>query len=104
MSSSSSSDSESQNASSSTQDAPKPPIEPIHLPTQEEIRAQDVWNSFPVRTVSSLVMGIFGNPISFNIFFFQKVSFFDRFGPSNLILVVFRRWNGFADGNVSWST
>ncbi|PIM98450.1 Mitochondrial import inner membrane translocase, subunit TIM22 [Handroanthus impetiginosus] len=46
-----------QNASSSTQDAPKPPIEPIHLPTIEEILGQDIWNNCAVRSVVSGVMG-----------------------------------------------
>ncbi|KAK6130274.1 hypothetical protein DH2020_035987 [Rehmannia glutinosa] len=50
-------DSELENASSSTQDAPKPPIEPIHLPTIEEIRGQDIWNNCAVRSVVSGVMG-----------------------------------------------
>ncbi|KAL3626270.1 hypothetical protein CASFOL_029819 [Castilleja foliolosa] len=50
-------ESESQNASSSTQEAPKPVIEPIHLPTIEEIRGQDIWNNCAVRSVVSGVMG-----------------------------------------------
>ncbi|KAL3626268.1 hypothetical protein CASFOL_029817 [Castilleja foliolosa] len=50
-------ESESQNASSSSQEAPKPPIEPIHLPTIEEIRGQDIWNNCAVRSVVSGVMG-----------------------------------------------
>ncbi|KAK4483951.1 hypothetical protein RD792_011161 [Penstemon davidsonii] len=50
-------DNETQNASSSTQDAPKTPIEPIHLPTIEEIRGQDIWNNCAVRSVVSGVMG-----------------------------------------------
>ncbi|KAL6532329.1 hypothetical protein OROGR_014299 [Orobanche gracilis] len=45
-----------QKASPST-DAPKPPIEPIHLPTIEEIRGQDIWNNCAVRSVVSGVMG-----------------------------------------------
>ncbi|KAL8481811.1 hypothetical protein ACS0TY_027554 [Phlomoides rotata] len=50
-------DSESKSASSSTEEAPKPPIEPIHLPTLEEIRGQDIWNNCAVRSVVSGVMG-----------------------------------------------
>ncbi|KAL7144711.1 hypothetical protein ABFS83_07G030600 [Erythranthe nasuta] len=51
-------ESESQNASSSTQESPpKPPIEPIRLPTVEEIRGQDIWNNCLVRSVVSGVMG-----------------------------------------------
>ncbi|XP_019178636.1 PREDICTED: mitochondrial import inner membrane translocase subunit TIM22-4-like [Ipomoea nil] len=47
-----------QNASSSSsQEADKPPIEPIRLPTVEEIRGQDIWNNCAVRSVSSGVMG-----------------------------------------------
>ncbi|KAL2509075.1 mitochondrial import inner membrane translocase subunit TIM22-4 [Forsythia ovata] len=48
---------ESQSASSSSQDAPKPPFEPIRLPTVEEIRGQDIWNNCAVRSVVSGVMG-----------------------------------------------
>lgn len=54
-------------ASSSTEDAPKPPIEPIHLPTMEEIRGQDIWNNCAVRSVVSGVMGILSDPILFDI-------------------------------------
>ncbi|EYU41495.1 hypothetical protein ABFS82_07G030700 [Erythranthe guttata] len=51
-------ESEPQNASSSTQESPpKPPIEPIRLPTVEEIRGQDIWNNCLVRSVVSGVMG-----------------------------------------------
>ncbi|KAL7105225.1 hypothetical protein ACP275_07G030800 [Erythranthe tilingii] len=51
-------ESESQNASSSAQESPpKPPIEPIRLPTVEEIRGQDIWNNCLVRSVVSGVMG-----------------------------------------------
>ncbi|KAL6581760.1 hypothetical protein OROMI_005774 [Orobanche minor] len=46
-----------QKVSPSTEDAPKPPIEPIHLPTIEEIRGQDIWNNCAVRSVVSGVMG-----------------------------------------------
>nr|GMD14072.1 mitochondrial import inner membrane translocase subunit TIM22-4-like [Ipomoea batatas]GMD15759.1 mitochondrial import inner membrane translocase subunit TIM22-4-like [Ipomoea batatas] len=53
-----------QNAtSSSSQEADKPPIEPIRLPTVEEIRGQDIWNNCAVRSVSSGVMGALDNPI-----------------------------------------
>nr|GMD18823.1 mitochondrial import inner membrane translocase subunit TIM22-4-like [Ipomoea batatas] len=34
----------------------KPLIEPIRLPTVEEIRGQDIWNNCAVRSVSSGVM------------------------------------------------
>ncbi|KAH6769891.1 Mitochondrial import inner membrane translocase subunit Tim17/Tim22/Tim23 family protein [Perilla frutescens var. hirtella] len=50
-------ESELQNASSSTEDTPKPPMEPIHLPTMEEIQGQDIWNNCAVRSVASGVMG-----------------------------------------------
>ncbi|KAG8370194.1 hypothetical protein BUALT_Bualt14G0091800 [Buddleja alternifolia] len=50
-------DNELQNDSSSAQEAPKPAIEPIHLPTLEEIRGQDIWNNCAVRSVVSGVMG-----------------------------------------------
>ncbi|KAK9102208.1 hypothetical protein Sjap_019462 [Stephania japonica] len=42
--------------SNSTQ-AEKPPIEPIRLPTVEEIKGQDIWNNCAVRSVVSGVMG-----------------------------------------------
>ncbi|KAK9149453.1 hypothetical protein Scep_008210 [Stephania cephalantha] len=35
----------------------KPPIEPIRLPTVEEIKGQDIWNNCAVRSVVSGVMG-----------------------------------------------
>ncbi|KAL3624888.1 hypothetical protein CASFOL_031556 [Castilleja foliolosa] len=53
-------ESEPQNASSSTQEPTKPPIEPIHLPTIEEIRGQDIWNNCVVRSVVSGVMELSG--------------------------------------------
>ncbi|KAH7537134.1 hypothetical protein FEM48_Zijuj03G0059600 [Ziziphus jujuba var. spinosa] len=46
-----------QNGSSSSKEAEKPPIEPIRLPTIEEIRGQDIWNNCGVRSVVSGVMG-----------------------------------------------
>ncbi|PON40012.1 Mitochondrial inner membrane translocase subunit [Parasponia andersonii] len=49
---------ESPNASSSISNEPeKPPIEPIRLPTVEEIRGQDIWNNCGVRSIVSGVMG-----------------------------------------------
>ncbi|KAF3454871.1 hypothetical protein FNV43_RR05319 [Rhamnella rubrinervis] len=45
---------DSDNASKEVQ---KPPIEPIRLPTVEEIRGQDIWNNCAVRSVFSGVMG-----------------------------------------------
>ncbi|KAG6507756.1 mitochondrial import inner membrane translocase subunit TIM22-4-like [Zingiber officinale] len=41
-------------------EAPRPEerqIEPLHLPTPEEIRGQDIWNNCAVRSVASGVMG-----------------------------------------------
>lgn len=61
-------DTESRNASSSTEEAPKPPIEPIHLPTMEEIQGQDIWNNCAVRSVVSGVMGIISVPIFLKFF------------------------------------
>lgn len=49
-------DSDLQNSSS--QDASKPPVETIHLPTMEEIQGQDIWNNCAVRSVFSGVMGL----------------------------------------------
>nr|XP_033509698.1 mitochondrial import inner membrane translocase subunit TIM22-4-like isoform X1 [Nicotiana tomentosiformis] len=37
--------------------AQKPQIEPIRMPTVEEIRGQDIWNNCAVRSVVSGVMG-----------------------------------------------
>lgn len=34
-------------------------IQPIRMPTIEEIRAQEVWNNCAVRAVTSGVMGLF---------------------------------------------
>ncbi|GMG98190.1 hypothetical protein Nepgr_000030 [Nepenthes gracilis] len=49
---------ESTNASTSTNESEKPKIiEPIRLPTPEEIRGQDIWNNCAVRSVVSGVMG-----------------------------------------------
>ncbi|CAK9164165.1 unnamed protein product [Ilex paraguariensis] len=44
-------------ASSSSDEAQKPQIEPIRLPTVEEVRGQDIWNNCAVRSVVSGVMG-----------------------------------------------
>ncbi|XP_004505597.1 mitochondrial import inner membrane translocase subunit TIM22-4 [Cicer arietinum] len=45
------------NGSSNTKEVEKPPMEPISLPTVEEIRGQDIWNNCAVRSVVSGVMG-----------------------------------------------
>lgn len=37
--------------------AEKPEIQPLRLPTAEEIRGQDIWNNCAVRSVVSGVMG-----------------------------------------------
>ncbi|EPS67150.1 hypothetical protein M569_07626 [Genlisea aurea] len=37
--------------------SPKPDIEPIRLPTIEEIRGQDIWNNCAVRSIVSGIMG-----------------------------------------------
>ncbi|XP_073121273.1 mitochondrial import inner membrane translocase subunit TIM22-4 isoform X2 [Henckelia pumila] len=50
-------DNEAQTAASSSQDPPKPSLEPIRLPTIEEVRGQDIWNNCAVRSVVSGVMG-----------------------------------------------
>lgn len=53
--------SQNKNSASSTgssEEQQKPPqIEPIRLPTVEEIRGQDIWNNCAVRSVVSGVMG-----------------------------------------------
>ncbi|XP_054811681.1 mitochondrial import inner membrane translocase subunit TIM22-4-like [Prosopis cineraria] len=43
--------------SSNMKEAEKPQIEPIRLPTVEEIRGQDIWNNCAMRSVVSGVMG-----------------------------------------------
>ncbi|KAM6582504.1 hypothetical protein CsatB_009506 [Cannabis sativa] len=50
-------DNEVPNASPIPKEVEKPPIEPIRLPTVEEIRGQDIWNNCAVRSVFSGVMG-----------------------------------------------
>lgn len=37
--------------------AEKPQVQPLRLPTAEEIRGQDIWNNCAVRSVVSGVMG-----------------------------------------------
>ncbi|KAF5446660.1 hypothetical protein F2P56_032270 [Juglans regia] len=48
---------ESTNGSSSSKEAERPTIEPLRLPTVEEIRGQDIWNNCAVRSIVSGVMG-----------------------------------------------
>lgn len=57
-----------QNGSSSSKEAEKPPIEPIRLPTIEEIRGQDIWNNCGVRSVVSGVMGMAEAPLCYPYF------------------------------------
>lgn len=54
---STSSEAESNNGSSISKETEKPHVEPIRMPTMEEIRAQEVWNNCAVRSVASGVMG-----------------------------------------------
>ncbi|KAK9279589.1 hypothetical protein L1049_013268 [Liquidambar formosana] len=49
--------SESTNGSSSSKEPENPQIEPIRMPSIEEIRGQDIWNNCAVRSVVSGVMG-----------------------------------------------
>lgn len=42
---------------SSSNEPEKPQIEPLRLPSMEEIRGQDIWNNCAVRSVVSGVMG-----------------------------------------------
>lgn len=48
---------ESQNTPTSSQEAEKKPIEPIRLPTVEDVRGQDIWNNCAIRSVASGIMG-----------------------------------------------
>lgn len=50
----------------SSNESEKPPIEPIRMPTVEEIRGQDIWNNCAVRSVVSGVMGTSANFSLFN--------------------------------------
>ncbi|KAK1321188.1 Mitochondrial import inner membrane translocase subunit TIM22-1 [Acorus calamus] len=43
--------------SSSPKEAERPPIEPLRMPTVEEIRGQDIWNNCVVRSAVSGIMG-----------------------------------------------
>lgn len=42
-------------------EAEKPKIEPLRLPTVEEMRGQDIWNNCAVRSVVSGIMGMIFN-------------------------------------------
>jgi len=46
------------NDSLNSKEVEKPQIQPISLPTVEEIRGQDIWNNCAVRSVVSGVMGM----------------------------------------------
>ncbi|XP_059656280.1 mitochondrial import inner membrane translocase subunit TIM22-4-like [Cornus florida] len=48
---------ESTNGSSNPYESQNPPIQPLRLPTVEEIRGQDIWNNCAVRSVVSGAMG-----------------------------------------------
>lgn len=78
---------ESANGSSGSKEAERPPIEPIRLPTVEEIRGQDIWNNCAMRSVVSGFMGTTKIPFySFCVksfhssvwFYFLQISFFCR--------------------------
>lgn len=49
----------------------KPQIEPIRLPTVEEVRGQDIWNNCAIRSVFSGVMGMIIEA-SLSLFWFSK--------------------------------
>ena len=65
-----------ENASLNSTRLENPQIEPIRLPSVEEIRGQDIWNNCAVRSVVSGVMGMPFNP---HFFFFFFSCFPDRF-------------------------
>ncbi|GAU50721.1 hypothetical protein TSUD_86590 [Trifolium subterraneum] len=50
------------NDSLNSKEAEKPQIQPISLPTVEEMRGQDIWNNCAVRSVVSGVMAL-DNPL-----------------------------------------
>lgn len=51
-----------ENGSLNSTEVEKPQIEPLRLPSVEEIRGQDIWNNCAVRSVVSGVMGMPSNP------------------------------------------
>jgi len=57
-----------ENGSLNSTEAEKPGIEPIRLPSVEEIRGQDIWNNCAVRSVVSGVMGMSFNSHLFLFF------------------------------------
>lgn len=65
---------ESANAASSSKEAEsnQSQIEPLRLPTIEEIRGQDIWNNCAVRSVVSGVMGNDSIPACSSFFGFFK--------------------------------
>jgi hypothetical protein len=73
-----SSDSGAQNGSVKEVEKKAGPVEPLRLPSVEEIRGQDIWNNCVVRSVVSGVMGsCFDSLSSFKITFTScsRVSF-----------------------------
>ncbi|KAJ4968860.1 hypothetical protein NE237_015561 [Protea cynaroides] len=57
MATTSDSESSTTSPSSSKEEVQKPQMEPLRLPSIEEIRGQDIWNNCAVRSVVSGVMG-----------------------------------------------
>jgi import inner membrane translocase subunit TIM22 len=45
------------NETAASREVEKAPIEPLRMPTVEEIRGQDIWNNCVVRSAASGVMG-----------------------------------------------
>ena len=70
-----------ENASLNSKEAEKRPIEPLRLPTPEEIRGQDIWNNCAMRSVVSGVMGI-------TVIHFFHFSFSTTFQNILLILIL----------------
>lgn len=48
---------EMENQVASSSEAEQPQVQPLRMPSMEEIRAQEVWNNCAVRSVVSGVMG-----------------------------------------------
>jgi import inner membrane translocase subunit TIM22 len=59
------------NDSLNSKEAEKPQIQPISLPTAEEIRGQDIWNNCAVKSVASGVMGMLIK-LSLSLFHFSR--------------------------------
>ena len=82
-----------ENEPTASREVEKPPIEPIRLPTVEEMRGQDIWNNCAVRSVVSGVMGM-AKVLSFGLIFGFSHMGFDSFFVF-VCLVAEKMWESF---------